>query len=99
MLLRERDPGSIELQVSLSQLKKLYVSLFRRLHDGGAAAMLDDMDEDDMLLTLQTYLQRRAAQAGVDATIHSEWEKFLGIHGAAGCATRHAGAAPDRSAG
>ncbi len=102
MHLRERAANEIEVRLTLSQIKKLYVALFRRLHDGGAAAMLDEVDEDDMLLTLQSYLQRRAAQAGVDGTIHSEWERFLGIEDAPSCAARFENrppAAPTDAAG
>lgn len=87
MRLTERTEDSIELAVSLAQAKRLYVALFRQLHAQGIAAV-DDFDEDDMLITLQTYLQRRARQAGVDGTIHSEWESFLGIQDAPTCEQR-----------
>lgn len=87
MLLRSRDGRTIELTVSLSQLKKLYVSLFRRLQETGAAG-LDEIDEDDMLLTMQTFLQQRAAEQGVDCTIHSEWEAFLGMTDTPSCRQR-----------
>lgn len=90
MFLKQHEPDAIELRLSLSQIKKLYVALFHQLHRDGAAA-LDDLDEDDMLLTLQTYLQRRAREAEVDGTIHSEWERFLGIVDAPSCAMRFAG--------
>jgi len=80
MLLKERDGESVELLVSMSQLKKLYIALFRQLHDGGVDAF-DALDEDDMLLTLQTYLQRRAREAGVDGTNHAEWDAFIGMDG------------------
>ncbi len=89
MMLVDRDGHSAELRVSLAQLKKIYVALFRQLHERGAAA-LDDIDDDDMLLTIQTYLQRRARQEGVDCTIHADWEKFLGIVDAPSCAQRFA---------
>ncbi len=90
MLLKEHAPEVIELRGSLSQLKKLYVALFRQLHGSGLAA-IDDLDEDDMLLTLQQYLQRRAREAGVDATDHSAWDAFLGIADAPSCADRFRG--------
>lgn len=77
MMLREKSADTIELSVNLSQIKKLYIALFRQLHR--VRADFDDLDEDDMLLTLQTYLQRQAAKAGVDGTIHEEWERFLGM--------------------
>lgn len=89
MLLRQTDRDTVELSLSLSQLKKLYVALFRQLHNAGPAGF-DDLDEDDMLLTLQTYLQRRAAEQGVDCTIHRDWEAFLGISEAPSCEQRFA---------
>ena len=86
MLLRERDGDAIELTVSLRQLKKLYLALFRQLHAG--LEDLDEIDDDDMLLTMQQYLQKRAAEAGVDGTDHSQWEAFLGVRGAPSCEQR-----------
>lgn len=90
MLLRERNDELVELHTTLSQLKKLYIALFQQLHAGGGRN-IDDIDEDDMLLTLQTYLQRRAAQAGVDCTDHSAWEAYLGIRNAPSCEARFSG--------
>jgi hypothetical protein len=87
MRLRELEPDQIELTVSLSQAKKLYLALFRQLHKKGASAF-EDFDEDDMLLTLQTYLQRRAREAGVDGTIHAQWDAFLGVVDAPSCEER-----------
>jgi hypothetical protein len=84
MYLKETAEG-LELGLSLSQAKKVYVALFRALHAGGR---IDDLDEDDMLLTLQTYLQRRARLAGVDATDHSAWDAFLGIVDSVPCDVR-----------
>lgn len=89
MLLKQQDVNSVELLVSLSQLKKIYVALFRQLHSGGIEAF-DALDEDDMLLTLQCYLQRRAREAGVDCTQHSAWDAFLGIQDAPSCEARFA---------
>ncbi|MFN0138195.1 MAG: hypothetical protein ACKVS9_18985 [Phycisphaerae bacterium] len=93
MLLKQRDADSVELLTSLSQLKKMYVALFRQLHTGGIDAF-DALDEDDMLITLQTYLQRRAREAGVDCTNHSEWDAFLGIQDAPSCEVRFAARRP-----
>lgn len=87
MRLRELQPDQIELALSLSQVKKLYLALFRQLHEKGASAF-EEFDEDDMLLTLQSYLQRRAREAGVDGTIHSEWDAFLGVVDAPSCEQR-----------
>ena len=93
MYLRQKEADLIELGLSLSQMKKLYVALFRRLHDGGLN--IDDIDEDDMLLTIQTYLQRRAREAGVDCTNHALWEAFLDINDAPSCEARFS----DRASG
>ena len=89
MYLRGKSGESIELGLSLSQLKKIYIALFNRLHDSRFSA-IDELDEDDMLLTIQTYLQREARQAGVDCTDHSAWEAFLGIQDAPTCEQRFA---------
>lgn len=94
MLLRETDADAVQLTVSLSQLKKLYLALFRQLHSASLEDF-DALDEDDMLLTLQTFLQGKASQAGVDATIHSEWDRFLGVVDAPSCETRFARRAAD----
>ena len=93
MLLKTKVGETIELSLSLNQLKKIYVALFHQLHESRFAA-IDELDEDDMLLTIQTFLQRRAREAGVDGTIHSEWEAFLGIHDAPSCETRFADRQP-----
>lgn len=85
MLLREREDGMVDLVVSLSQLKTIYGSLFRQLH-GSSAEAIEALDEDDMLLTLQSYLQKRARQDGVDATQHAEWAEFLGFENGPKCA-------------
>ena len=89
MLLKDTGDDAVQLSVSLNQLKTLYVAIFRQLHAAGAAAF-DALDEDDMLLTLQTYLQRKAREAGVDATNHSEWDAFLGVRDAPSCEQRFA---------
>lgn len=93
MLLKSKNGETIELGLSVSQLKKVYVALFQQLHDSRFAA-IDELDEDDMLLTIQTFLQRKAREAGVDATDHAAWEAFLGMQGAPTCAERFAGRRP-----
>lgn len=93
MVLREAPDRPIELGLSLEQLKKIYVALFRRLHDSGFHA-IDELDEDDMLLTIQTFLQRKAREAGVDCTDHAEWEAFLGIADSPTCEQRFANRRP-----
>jgi len=87
MFLREKEDGRIELNCSLAQAKQLYLGLFHRLHAGGIEAF-DLLDEDDMLLTLQGFLQRKARQAGVDATDHAQWDAFLGVRDAPSCEQR-----------
>lgn len=89
MLIREKGDQTVELHVSLNQMKTLYVALFRRLHDLSTVEF-DELDEDDMLTTLQLYLQRRAAAAGVDCTNHAAWETFLGVKDAPSCEDRFA---------
>jgi hypothetical protein len=96
MRLKEKTTETIELNLSLGQLKKIYVALFRQLHDSRLRDF-DELDEDGMLLTIQQYLQQRARQAGVDCTVHSQWEAFLGVGPAAGCEQRRGGGAPSRS--
>lgn len=90
MVLRTKDRGTIELGLSLEQLKKIYVALFHRLHDSRFTA-IDELDEDDMLLTIQTYLQSEARKAGVDCTDHAAWEAFLGMQDTPSCEQRFAG--------
>lgn len=87
MLIKERDPDTLDLTVSLGQLKKIYLALFRQLHQSGPATF-DAWDEDDMLMTLQNYLQRRARLAGVDGTNHAEWDAFLGATDSPSCERR-----------
>ncbi len=77
MELRESSAGQIELRLSPEQLKRLYVALFCKLQTGGCTAF--DELEDDLLLQMQSYLQRYAAAQGVDCTAHEQWERFLGI--------------------
>lgn len=96
MLLKQKNDETIELNVSLSQLKKIHVALFRQLHEASTSDF-GALYEDDMLLTLQTYLQRKAGEQGVDGTIHSEWEAFLGHPDAPSCEERFAERQPPAS--
>lgn len=84
MFLVERNSDTIELTITVQQAKQLYLALFQRLRNAGPAGF-DDFDEDDLLLDLQTYLQRKAREAGVDSTIHAEWEAFLGSNAKGAC--------------
>ena len=96
MLLKQKDDETIELNVSLSQLKKIHVALFPQLHEASTSDF-DALDEDDMLLTLQTYRQRKAGEQGVDGTSHSEWEAVLGNSDALSCEERFAERQPPAS--
>ena len=87
MYLRAQEGGQIELNVSLEQLKRIYTALFCRLQTGGCTSF-DDLEKDDMLLTIQGCLQRAAAEQGVDCTVHEEWEAFLGITHPRSCPRR-----------
>lgn len=87
MYLRDREDRQVELICSLDAVKAIYGALFRELSRQSRSLEFDDFDDQDVLLTLQTYLQRKAREAGFDATIHSEWERFLGIDDAS-CPTR-----------
>jgi hypothetical protein len=89
MMLREHETDAVELRVTLSQLKTIYLGLFRQLHEGGIDAM-EALDEGDMLQTIQSYLQCRAREAGVDGTNHAEWDAFLGVKDSPSCAARFA---------
>lgn len=96
MYLKEREQGDVELHVTLGQLKRLYTALFCRLQTGGCSSF-DDLDKDDMLLTIQNHLQRQAADQGVDCTVHEDWEAFLGITHPPTCPRRTSGAAGAQS--
>jgi len=85
--IRDRDEDYVELSCSLDSIKKIYWALFRQLRSQAVSREFDDFDDDDLLLTLQVYLQRKAREAGVDATLHSEWERFLGVEGRQACST------------
>ncbi len=87
MQLIQRGNNDVQLNVSLDQMKQIYVALFCRLQTGGCDAF-ELLDQDDMLLTLQSYLQQRAAEQGIDCTVHEEWEQFLGITHPRSCPRR-----------
>lgn len=93
MDLRATGGGRVELSLSLEQAKRIYTALFCRLQTGGCTSFTD-LDQDDLLLTLQTFLQREAAAQGIDATDHLEWERFLGITHPASCPRRGADDSP-----
>jgi hypothetical protein len=90
MHVRPTEEGQVELSVSLDQLKRVYTALFCRLQTGGCTSF-DDLEKDDMLLTIQGFLQREAAAQGVDCTVHEDWEAFLGITHPPSCPRRGSG--------
>ncbi|MBK8915940.1 MAG: hypothetical protein IPM64_15330 [Phycisphaerales bacterium] len=89
MLLKHRDNHAIDLTLSLDQIKTIYRALFLQLRAADAEEF-DALDEGDMLMTLQRFLQQRAADAGVDVADHSAWDRFIGVRNAPGCAKRAA---------
>ena len=94
MTSRVRNSNTFGLTLTLDQLKRVYVALFCRLQTGGCTAFAD-IDQDDLLLDIQTQLQHAAAEQGVDCTDHAAWEAFLGITHPASCPRRGHGIAPD----
>lgn len=87
MDVRKGQHGTIELSLSLDQLKRIYVALFCRLQTGGCNAY-EDLDRDDLLSQLQSTLQQRATAEGVDCTDHAAWEAFLRITHPRSCPRR-----------
>lgn len=87
MITRTPDGEQVTLTLSVDQLKRVYVALFCRLQTGGCNAF-EELDHDDLLLDLQRYLQRVAADEGVDCTDHAAWEAFLGITHPRSCPRR-----------
>ncbi|MGE3181056.1 MAG: hypothetical protein AB7N71_05445 [Phycisphaerae bacterium] len=88
-MITELKKDSVRLDVSLDQVKKIYVALFKQLH-ASQSGSLADFDDDDLLLDLQMFLQKKARQENVDGTIHSEWERFLGMQEMPSCEERFA---------
>ncbi len=87
MEIRATGGGRVDLSLSLEQAKRVYTALFCRLQTGGCTSF-SELDQDDLLLALQTFLQREAAAQGIDATDHGEWERFLGITHPVSCPRR-----------
>ncbi|MDR4460280.1 MAG: hypothetical protein MRJ67_07150 [Nitrospirales bacterium] len=86
MPIRETQDGRVAIIWDLSQLKRVYRSLFAQLRtDPGA-----DVDDGDCLLELQMFLQQKAGEAGVDVTLHSAWEAWLGHKAPIPCEQRYA---------
>ena len=85
MEIQEKD-GRVELSCSLDEVKEVYRALFQALRSSGG----DAFDDSDILLDLQLFLQRKAREAGVDATVHENWERFLGYERPVPCEDRYA---------
>lgn len=101
MALHPIGGDEFQLTVSLEQLKRIYTALYCRVQTGGCNAFAD-VDQDDLLLTLQTQLHKQAAAQGVDCLARDEWETFLGITHPASCPRKHsdrAAAAPEDQQG
>ena len=58
-----------------------------------------EFDDQDILLTLQLFLQRKAGEQGVDVSIHQDWERFLGYKHVEACEDRYARYLPERDDG
>jgi hypothetical protein len=85
MEIQEKN-GRVELSCSLDEVKEVYRGLFQTLRSSGG----DAFDESDLLLDLQLFLQRKAREAGVDATVHVNWDRFLGYERPVPCEERYA---------
>lgn len=92
MEILEKD-GRVEISCTLEEVKEIYRGMFHALRSGGP----DAFDEGDILMDLQLFLQRKAREAGVDATIHTDWERFLGYDRPVSCEERYARYLEERS--
>ncbi|MFQ5693412.1 MAG: hypothetical protein ACE5IM_10260 [Nitrospinota bacterium] len=86
MEIRE-EGGRVELACTLDEVKEIYRALFQVLRSQAG----DAFDDGDLLMELQLFLQRKAREAGVDATVHVDWERFLGYDRPVPCEERYAG--------
>ncbi len=86
----QKTDNDIHLRCSVEELKEIYRALFQALR----SSEQDQFDESDLLMDLQLFLQRMAREDGVDATIHMEWEKFLGYERLIPCDERYADYTP-----
>lgn len=86
----QKIDDDISLRCSIEELKEIYRALFQALR----SSQQDKFDESDLLMDLQLFLQRMAREDGVDATIHEEWEKFLGYERPIPCDERYADYTP-----
>jgi len=58
-------------QYSLDDLKRIYRHLHSRLQEDF------ELMDSDLLQDLQTLLQRRAREDGVDVSVHAQWAAWL----------------------
>ena len=61
----------------LAELKLIYRVLHSQLRD------VPELMETNFVLELQTFLQNKAGEDGVDVGIHGDWEKWLVQHATA----------------
>ena len=85
MEIQEKDVG-IQLMCSIEEVKEIYRALFQTLR----SSQQELFDESGVLMELQHFLQSKAREAGVDATIHMDWERFLGYERPVPCEQRYA---------
>jgi len=55
----------------LSDLKRIYRTLHRQLQEDF------ELMDSELLLDLQTWLQSKAGDEGVDVSIHAQWSAWL----------------------
>ena len=55
----------------LTDLKRIYRTLHRQLQEDF------ELMDSELLLDLQTWLQAKATDAGVDVSIHAQWAAWL----------------------
>ncbi len=58
-------------EYELSELKLIYRTLHARLQEDF------ELMDSALLLDLQTHLQTRAGEAGVDVSVHAQWAAWL----------------------
>jgi hypothetical protein len=78
--------GRFAVLCGIEDLKWIYRALFATLRPDPSTGM----DESDLLIDIQTVLQREAVRAGVDVSDHSQWERFLGTAAPVPCEQRYA---------
>ncbi len=87
MPIQETDCGRIAALRALTELKNLYRPLFGQLRTEPGR----DLDESDCLLELQSFLQWKAKEDGVDITHHAAWEAWFDNQAPVPCEQRDVG--------